>query len=328
MVFARSLITVACLSLLAACGYTPGPVSTALGPDDNGPIWLTSSDAYDFSGYATAPSIVIEGDFAVPENHNGAAAILSHGSGGRGAHHARWAAFLRENGYATLTLDHFAPRSVLSTIHGQVRVTEQQMAVDILKSAALLGTHPQIAPGRVYHMGWSKGATAGVLASTTFVQRIVNGRAAPAIAGFVEFYPYCDLRGAMKSTAPVLILHGTADDYTLLDFCEALVDDMQAAGSDIRIERFDGALHGFDYWTTATGSFNGVTIRDQSDDCVLAVDTVNASTQSVNGNHRVDTYSARVDFLKACATRGVSTGGSPQYRERTEELVLRSLAAP
>ena len=70
-------------------------------------------------------------------------------------------------------LDHFRPRNTINVLHSQVRVTEQQMAFDILKASALIQSHPLIDKNRVYHIGWSKGASAGVIAALDNVRKMV-----------------------------------------------------------------------------------------------------------------------------------------------------------
>ena len=258
------------LNLNGCTTYKPGSVAKTLNSQSIGTIWFTSSDGYDLVSYVKSMPVTVEGLLSIPDNHNGRAVILSHGSGGIGNLHKKWKDFLTRNGYAVFMLDHFRPRNTINVLHSQVRVTEQQMAFDILKASSLLQSHPLIDKNRVYHIGWSKGASAGIIAALDDVKKMVlQGENSSKIAGFIEFYPWCGFRAELKTSSPVLILHGTDDNYTPISFCETLVQDMKKTGSRIKIERFNGAMHGFDNWKQEKKTTNSLTVRKSTDDCTL-----------------------------------------------------------
>lgn len=118
------------------------------------------------------------------------------------------------------------------------------------------------------------------------------------------------------------MLHGADDDWTPLQPCQRLVSEMRDAGVDVTLEVFDKTRHGFDNWTAQLRDRpSAITIRDTSDKCPL-VSSRNAPTVSKDGAHTVGDYESRKAFLKACASRGVTYGGSPEYRERVERLVI------
>ena len=318
------------LLLLSACAYKPGPVSNHLTAEQQGTIWFASNDGYDFNAYHPDLALIVEGDLTIPQPHNGKAVILSHGSGGIRDYHRNWQDFLNRNGYATFMLDHFRPRNTLNVLHSQVRVTEQQMAFDILHAYQLLQTHPQIKSTDIFHMGWSKGASAGMLAALSKVEALVYGIASDVndnkIAGFIEFYPWCGVRGKLQISAPVRIFHGDEDDYTLLSACQQFVEDLQTAGGDIEIIVLQGAKHGFDAWDNPVEHLpRSVTVREASQPCTLKIDPQTLEITSLDGVHRVDNYETRKQFLIACAERGVSVGGSAQHKDDTEKRVLEVL---
>ena len=325
--FLSLIFTFFVLSLSACASYTPGPVSKTLTPENEGTIWFASNDGYDLTKFSTAPEIIVEGDLTIPTNHNGGTVILSHGSDGKGSLHNNWRDFLNENGFAVFLLDHFRPRKTINVLHSQVKVTEQQMAYDVLNASSLIQTHPSINKNRIYHMGWSKGATAGIVASFDKVREMVTpGNTVENIAGFIEFYPWCGLRAELSTYSPVLIMHGTKDNYTPLSLCETLVADMDKAGSNIRIERFQNSVHGFDDWNKKINTQDSITIRKASDDCTLKIDPQTLEIRSINKKFSVDTYDNRKDFLSNCAERGAKYGGSPEHRSRTKKLVLEFLS--
>ena len=187
--FATFIVYFLAFFILAVSSSRAEPVSTSLSSKSVGTIKFTSNDGYDLVKYSTSPSIIVEGDLSIPKNHNGRAVIFSHGSGGNGERQYYWRKFLEKNGFAVFQLDHFGPRNVSSVAHAQVRVTEQQMAFDILNAFKLLVTHPSIIKSQIYHIGWSKGAAAGILAATEKVRNsVIPLDHQTNLSGFVEFY--------------------------------------------------------------------------------------------------------------------------------------------
>ncbi|MEM7251265.1 MAG: dienelactone hydrolase family protein [Pseudomonadota bacterium] len=311
-----------CLAMLSACAYQPGPSTDTLKASDTGRLYFESVDNYDLPTNDTLIPIVVEGELTIPATFRDTTFILSHGSGGRSRHHNRWAEFLREKGYATFILDHFKPRRVVSTIHSQVRVTEQQMAADILSAVRLIRSHPTLGPGRIVHLGWSKGATAGIIAVMDETQRRLN--ATHTVDEVIAFYPYCGFMGAVASRVPIQILHGRLDDYTPIGVCRRLTDAMVSRGAPVVLHEFDDAHHGFDNWPIAV-NFNpsAITVRDSSPRCTMIVSPGRA-TQTEDGSHSVNTFAARQAFLETCAERGVHYGANPAYRKRVEAIVSES----
>ena len=193
------------------------------------------------------------------------------------------------------------------------------MASDVIHAAKLLASDPRIKSDRIFHMGWSKGAIAGLLAAI----ESTDIETPPLIAGYIAFYPYCGVTGDVSSSAKILILHGSKDNYTPLAPCQRLVSEMHEAGTDITLKAFDGAHHGFDSWDAPVRSRPlSITIRDTSDKCTLLYSR-HSQLRSVDGKHSVENFQARKAFLTACGVRGVKIGGSPRYRTATENLVAQ-----
>ena len=220
-----SIIFIGC-----ACAYKPGEPLEVLDGSQTGVIYFASTDDYDFNRGESPIPLIVDGTLEVPVNHNGGAIILSHGSGGYLPY--RWAAFLRSHGFATFILNHFAPRNVVNTRNKAVGVTEQQMASDIIHAGNLLASDPRIKTRKIFHIGWSKGGAAGLLAA---IESSANEsrRNKPLITGYIEFYPFCGFTGDLSTYSKVLVLHGTEDNYSPLAPCERLVSEMKAAGSNI-----------------------------------------------------------------------------------------------
>jgi dienelactone hydrolase len=176
------------------------------------------------AGAATAPGIV-----------------ALHGCGGPLARRDDgWAKILAGQGHPVLLPDSFAARGLKpdckDSTHGASAYSARRD--DALAAAAWLKDQKFIPQGGVILLGWSDGGTT-VLAS------IGPGLPTGLIRGAVAFYPACTR--TMKRTdwhnlVPLLILMGTADDWTPPAPCQALA----ARNQGITINLFPGAYHDFD----------------------------------------------------------------------------------
>lgn len=285
----------------------------------------TVPNGYDFPALADpAQTVRIDADLRLPGGPPRAVVILSHGSSGQGAHVARWAAFLHAEGYATLAIDHFGGRGVRSTAAEQIGVSEQQMMSDVLSAAAALRADPRFATTPIAQIGWSKGATAGLLAS---VERFAAFAGETRLDLVVAFYPFCGVWLDGDASTRLRVLAGADDDWTPAAPCAEAVAALSAGGSDAEIEVFDGAAHGFDYWDAAPRRIDGaVTVRDASDRCALVVGS-DGATRTADGAHSVATRERRAAYLRTCGERGVGFGGAPELRATVEDRVLRALAS-
>jgi len=104
-----------------------------------------------------------------------------------------------------------------------------------------------VIPDRIGLQGWSNGGST-VLAT---MSPVVAGVPADGFRAALAFYPGCGLHGAfdekpLRPTAPILLLHGTADEEVSYKRCQQLVERSRAAGGRIDIKLYAGATHGFD----------------------------------------------------------------------------------
>ena len=168
--------------------------------------------------------------------------VALHGCGGPyAARDRQWAATLTAAGHAVLFPDSFGSRGLGSQCAVRARPAGLAAARrrDALAAAAWLAAQPGIPPGGVVLMGWSNGA--GTVLRT--------GRAAPdlppgLLRGLVAFYPGCQAALAdpgWRPAAPLLLLIGTADDWTPFAPCQAL-----AARTGFALQAYAGAYHDFD----------------------------------------------------------------------------------
>ena len=320
------------LLMQASCAeYQPGPVSITIDRGQEGRIFFTSQDAYDFADMVsgTAPSRVIHGDLSLPpaDVPLRGGVILSHGSGGPSGLHERMGERLAKQGLAVFRLDHFGPRNVGSTARDQIRITAQGMLVDVFSARRLLATHPDIEATQIGHMGWSKG---GIVALSSSVDRLARYAGAEVPLAFaVAYYPFCNFDlGAEKLSTPLLIQIGAEDTWTPPDHCRTLADAWQAKGQPVEIDIYASARHGFDSRAPDSEFSGAITVRDTSEKCMLKVDG-DGRTVSQDGAYELTSPDGRIAYLKACGTRGVTYGGNSTAREasfaRIEAFIDKAL---
>lgn len=197
---------------------------------------------------ARGEPIDLVGDLAFPEGGVGRlpAMVVVHGSGGLGAREARWAAFLRQQGIATFTIDYFGPRGVTAK-----SPTQPTPVGDVTQAVARLAEHPRIDPSRIGVIGFSRGAMMSIAASND------GGRFTGGIrtAVHVALYPSCR-RAILEATPtlpPVLILVGTEDSYTTPEDCRTLAAAGNGNGRVVDLVVYAGATHAWD--STFDGTF-------------------------------------------------------------------------
>jgi len=184
------------------------------------------------------------------------AIVLLHGCGGlrdaRGAlalRHRDWAERFAGWGFVTLAPDSFTPRGPRSVCSLRERAAHpwRERSEDGYAALAVLAARPDVDPTRILVLGWSHGGST----VTGLVRPDAPGRAAGG-RGFraaVAFYPGCarpDRTRGWRTTMPLLVLHGEADDWTPAAACVELVRKASADGMPMRLVTYPDAHHGFD----------------------------------------------------------------------------------
>jgi dienelactone hydrolase len=184
------------------------------------------------------------------------AVLLLHGCGGmvdsRGElapRHRDWAERFARWGFVALALDSFRPRGLRSICELKDRPIHawKERSADAYAALAYLAGRRDVDPARVLVLGWSHGGSTVM----SIVRQHAAGRRpdGPQFMAAVAFYPGCatPLRlPSYRTTVPLLILHGEADDWTPAAPCVELATKMQAGGLPVQTVTFPGAPHGFD----------------------------------------------------------------------------------
>jgi dienelactone hydrolase len=205
------------------------------------------------------------------------AVVIMHDCSGLGPRSSgapeRWARELLSQGYVVLIPDSFTTRGHAAGVctdpsPSRTEVSPARRARDAYAALAYLRTLPYVDGSRVALMGGSHGGST-TLASMAALENDKEPLARDKRAGFVAaiaLYPRCaanlgnwrvsrqsgtsgpitDYVGVYKPVAPLLILIGEKDDWTLAEPCRKLTEIAQQAGYPVAIKVYPGAHHSFD----------------------------------------------------------------------------------
>jgi dienelactone hydrolase len=176
------------------------------------------------------------------------AMVLLHTCSGIAPYEGDWAKWFAERGYLALVVDSFGPRGVRNVCGGG-EPNMRARAFDAYAALGYLRARTDVVPARVGAIGWSHGAGTTVLVDNTgFLSALRD--AAPAGGAFraaIALYPPCQTFANFKATnAPLLLLAGTADDWTPPTECMRAVAGLGSGAFPVTTHLYDGATHAFD----------------------------------------------------------------------------------
>ena len=264
------------------------------------------------------PEATVTGTLYLPSGATGElpAMVVGHGSRGTGNKYVEWAEFLNERGVAAFVIDSFTPRGVADgqTVPAIVEIADAMFAL------AVLGQLPEVDSNRIGIMEFGSGG--GITTSFHEIKAAVNTGSAD-FAVHIVFYANCNVRqmSANISSAPILMLHGEADDWNSASACVDFAAQLDDAGADVSVVTFPGAGHGFD----GGGAPTYLPTTRTNVDCAgeFRLDT------GILRNFETDaTYASRDEYrayLDSCRGQGATVGGDPAARESAREEVDRLL---
>ena len=194
------------------------------------------------------------------------AVVLLHGcgglirNGGPSSFYQSWRDILGEAGYAVLMVDSAGSRGFGSTCGGGTvrKAMYEKRPGDAYAALNYLQALPEVDPSRISLIGWSQGG--GIVLLTVSSESIGRPQPAPSpdFRAAVAFYPAaCSKRlqsrpfthvepGNWSTVAPLLVLQGGADNWTLAAPCKTFVDSVRELGEDVEIVVYPDAVHSFD----------------------------------------------------------------------------------
>lgn len=172
--------------------------------------------------------------------------------------HKAWGREWAVAGYLALLVDGFGPRGYpqgfprFSYDSRPETLNEATVRpLDAYGALAYLRGRSDIATDRIGLQGWSNGGSATIATMALHAPGIASPTPKTGFRAAIAFYPGCGLKGQFDQQpfqpyAPVLLLHGTADEEVSYKRCMSLAERSRDAGSNIEIKLYPGATHSFD----------------------------------------------------------------------------------
>ena len=170
------------------------------------------------------------------------AVVMIHGCAGIEPYHESWAEMAAGWRYVVLLIDSFGSRGTkercshpVSVLAGDSRVFDAHGALQYLMSL------PDVDPDRIAMIGWSRRNFLG-LAARDGVHHMLDGEFRAAIS----FYPDCLEGSTGQFYAPLLVLIGAEDDWSLVSSCQAMIKAGKNGPAPIEMIVYPGAYNRFD----------------------------------------------------------------------------------
>ena len=170
--------------------------------------------------------------------------VLLHDCAGLQPYQTEWAAWLQGLGYVAILPNSLSPRNLTTTCASR-GLTMGDHALDGLGALAYLRTRPDVIPTKVAVMGWSHGGSATLISASA---RFINANH-PDGGGYqaaIALYPECAVFQEGDLAAALLMLMGSADDWTPPARCVERGTALQTGGNSVAWTVYPGATHGFD----------------------------------------------------------------------------------
>ena len=280
------------------------------------------------------PAATAQGQLVLPANLPAdakiPAVVLVHGSGGVYPEEVTfWAKLLNEQGIAAFVIDIFGPRGVKSTGEDQSQISFATDTADAFAALGMLASHPKIDPKRIAVMGFSRG---GITVLRSAVNKIASGSVSAGLrfaahlamysggcTGNLSVMPKPGVFGA----APMLFVHGDADDYTYLSDCRIYAQRINAAGTPTELVVLPGARHKFDVDNQRRINVSNNTKTKEG--CPLEFDIDALKLRDRRNGEVVSAEAAQTLGRELCADKGASLEGSTQARELAGKAAIAFL---
>jgi dienelactone hydrolase len=191
---------------------------------------LTLSDEQFLKSDSSGKPITIYGTLRVAQGSGRLPlVILVHGSGGIEENVSAWERVFASLRISTFAIDSFTGRGIVSTVADQSQLGRLNMVLDLYLSLPVLAADPQIDPGRIAVMGFSRGGQATLYASLKRFQKMWNPSGIdPAV--YIALYAPCIttyINDTRVTDHPIRIFHGRSDDWVEVTPCRAYFERLR-----------------------------------------------------------------------------------------------------
>lgn len=260
------------------------------------------------------------------------AVIFVHGSGGiYDAMLDYWPKQFNAAGIALFALDLFGPRGVKSTGEDQSLVPFAADTADAFAALKLLATHPRIDPARIAVLGASRGAITSVRAA---IERVAEVQGQPGnlrFAAHVSMYAggcagvfRVKVEPGVFRKAPMLWVHGDADDYTPIGACRDYAGLIEKAGTPTEFVTLSGVHHKFD--SDDLRRLHSKWLTRTKEDCPLQIDVQTFAFSDRFTGEPIAADAVGAVSKSRCAATGATVEGSRSAREEAAKAILGFLA--
>jgi dienelactone hydrolase len=174
--------------------------------------------------------------------------VLMHGAGGQAPWNGyihEWSRVMNEAGIGTFNVDSYSGRGIFD-VKSLAKLPALVRVMDAYAALKALSKHPSIDAGKIVVMGFSHGGPAALYSNVARFQKMYgNGL---KFAGNVSVYGLCGIkyREDEDVVSPLLILHGTDEDWVPYAPCDDYATRLGKAGKDVRIIGYPNSFHVFD----------------------------------------------------------------------------------
>jgi dienelactone hydrolase len=283
-------------------------------------------------------AVTVVGYLYLPSGAKGPvpAVILKHGSAGltgaQGDNIRKWAKSLNDWGMAAFVVDSFGPRGIGESASDQSKLRSLADLADAFAALKVLAANPRIDSGRIGIIGWSRGGAVAMETALESARLAVLAPADPKFAAHIVFYGMASpqYRDTATDHAPLLFLHGDADNIVPVGPTREFADWIQTQGNSVTFQTYSGVYHDFDVEGGIDGSVNRV---ETARNCDVVVDF--STGQIIRMNNRPVTGVsglALIRYMRGCMQRGAELHPNAVARadalERVRSFLVQTFHIP
>jgi dienelactone hydrolase len=276
-------------------------------------------------------SVTVVGYLYLPSGAKGPvpAMILKHGSAGltgaQGDNIRKWAKSLNDWGMAALVVDSFGARGIGESASDQGKLRSLADLADAFAALKVLAADARIDSGRIGIVGWSRGGAVAMETALESARLAVLTPADAKFAAHVVFYGMASpqYRDSATDHAPMLFLHGDADNLVPVGPTREFADWIRTQGNPVTFQTYPAVYHDFDVEGGIDGS---VSLVETARNCDVVVDCSTGQVIRMDNKPATGVSGfALIRYMRGCMQRGAELHPNGAARADAVERVHRFL---